>query len=130
MWAGIDQVDTKTSDTFRFGGRIGFETASVPDDRTSPLTISPLSLTADIGAQLRLSPELSIQGTYGFQYFPSVHVSKSAFEPRDELACMGSGYDYSTPECAAVRNGYSIATAAGDYDRMQHALRLALRYEY
>lgn len=130
MWAGVEQVDTKTSDTFRFGGRIGFETASVSDDRTSPLTISPFSVTADIGAQLRLSPELSIQGTYGFQYFPGVHVSKSAFEPRDELACMGSGYDYSTPECAAVRNGYSIATAAGDYDRMQHALRLALRYEY
>jgi len=130
MWAGVEQVDTKTSDTFRFGGRIGFETASVPDDRTSPLTISPFSFTADIGGQLRLSPQLSIQGTYGFQYFPGVHVSKSAFEPRDQLACMASGYDYSTAECAAVRNGYSIATAAGDYDRMQHALRLALRYEY
>ena len=130
MWAGVEQVDTKTSDRFRVGGRIGFETASVSDDRTSPLTIAPLSFTADVGVQLRLSPELSIQGTYGFQYFPGVHVSKSAFEPRDELACMDSGNDYSTAECAAVRNGYATATAAGDYDRMQHALRLALRYEY
>jgi hypothetical protein len=59
-----------------------------------------------------------------------VHVNKSAFDPRDELACMASGYDYSTSACAAVRGGYAIDTAAGDYSRMQHALRLALRYEY
>ncbi|MBV8761616.1 MAG: hypothetical protein JO257_30250, partial [Deltaproteobacteria bacterium] len=78
----------------------------------------------------RLAPELALQATYGLQYFPSVHVTNSAFDPRDRLLCQTSGYDYSTGECAAVRNGYAIATAAGDYDRMQHAIRLALRYEY
>ena len=130
MWVGVEQVDTRTTDLFRFGGRIGFETASVPADRTSPLTIAPASVTADVGAQMRLTPDLSIQATYGFQYFPTVNVKNSAFDPRDQLACIASGYDYSTPECANVRNGYAIATAAGDYSRMQHALRLALRYEY
>jgi len=130
IWAGVEQVDTKTSDTFRIGGRAGFETASVSDARTSPLTIAPSSFTADIGVQLRLSPEVTILGTYGFQYFLPVHVTHSEFEPRDQLACEMSGFDYSTPECANVRNGYATATAAGDYDRMQHALRLAIRYEY
>ena len=130
MWAGVEQVDANASDVFRFGARVGFETSSVVPSRTSPLTISPTSVTADIGVQLRLAPELAIQATYGFQYFPSVHVTNSAFDPRDRLLCQESGYDYSTGECAAVRNGYAIASGAGDYDRMQHALRLALRYEY
>ena len=130
MWAGVEQVDTNTSDVFRFGGRIGFETASVEPTRTSPLTIAPASVTADVGVQMRLGPQLAVQATYGLQYFPSVHVTHSAFDPRDALQCQSSGYDYSTDECAAVRNGYAIATAAGDYDRMQHALRLALKYEY
>ena len=79
---------------------------------------------------MRLAPTLHLQATYGLQYFLPVHVGNSAFDPQDQLACMASGYDYSTASCAAVRNGYAIPSAAGDYDRIQHALRLALRYEY
>ncbi|MBV8755835.1 MAG: hypothetical protein JO257_01085, partial [Deltaproteobacteria bacterium] len=56
MWAGVEQVDTKASDTFRFGGRIGFETSAVVPSRTSPLTIAPTSATIDVGMQVRLAP--------------------------------------------------------------------------
>jgi hypothetical protein len=83
----------------------------------------------DVGGANQLAPGLYMQLSYGLQYFPPVHVTDSAFDPRDQLDCQASGFDYSTPACAAARNGYAIATAAGDYDRMQHALRLALRYE-
>ena len=130
LWAGVEQVETHSFERLRLGARLGLETSAVDAERTNPLTIAPTSFTVDVGAQLQLTPGLYIQASYGLQYFPPVQVTRSAFDPRDQLDCMASGYDYSTPACAAARNGYAIATAAGDYDRMQHALRLAFRYDY
>jgi hypothetical protein len=130
MWAGVEQVEVHEIQRLRVGGRIGFETSAIGDDHTNPMTIAPTSFTADVGAQLRLAPGLYMQVSYGLQYFPPVHVTDSVFDPRDQIDCQASGFDYSTPACNAARNGYAIATAAGEYDRMQHALRLALRYEY
>jgi hypothetical protein len=130
MWAGVEQSDAHTDALVRLGGRLGFETASLRGSRTNPLTIAPASVSASVGLQLRLAPNVHVQATYGLQYFVPVHVARSAFDPQDQLECMASAYDYSTDACAAVRNGYAIPSAAGDYDRMQHALRLALRYEY
>ena len=125
-WGGIEQVDL--GKRWRFGGRLGFETASLADQRTSPLTISPLSLTLDLGAQLRLGAWL-VQLSYGLQYFNRVNVDHSAYDPRHRLDCIESGYDYSTPGCEAVREGYALPTADGDYSRIQHAVRLGFRYE-
>jgi len=130
LWAGVEQVETHSFERVRIGGRIGVETSSLDDAATNPMTIAPTSLTVDVGVQLQLTPGVYLQGSYGLQYFPTVHVTDSAYDPRDQLDCQASGYDYSTAACAAARNGYAIATAAGEYDRMQHALRLALRYDY
>ena len=108
------------------------ETSSLPDQDTSPLTISPFSYTADIGAQLRLKhvlPHALFQAAYGIQYFPSVTVNNSAFDPRARIDCIASNYDYSTAACTAVRDGYGIPTADGRYDRLEHAIRIALIYE-
>jgi hypothetical protein len=128
LWAGVEQVDA--GETWRFGGRIGIETSSLLDNRTSPMAIAPTSLTADLGVQLRLPfwTDVIVQATYGFQYFPTVNVRNSAFDPRDRIACIDSGYDYSTPACQAVRLGFAIPTADGDYSRMEHAFRLGFRY--
>ena len=130
-WAGIDQIERDFP--LIFGGRIGFETSSLPDDRTSPMTIAPLSGTVDVGLQYRFTrdvqfaPQVVLQLNYGVQYFPTVDVSESSFDPRDRLACYDAGYDYSSPACAGVRNGYAIPTAAGEYARLQQAGRIALR---
>jgi hypothetical protein len=126
-WAGVEQVDR--GQTWLFGGRAGFETESVTADRTSPLTISPASVTLDLGAQLRISHGLVAQLSYGLQFFPTVNVATSAFNPEDRVTCIASHFDYSTAACQAVRNGYAISTAAGSYDRIQHALRFGLRYD-
>ena len=126
VWGGIEQVDV--GKRWRFGGRVGFETESVADRRTSAQTIAPTSLTADLGAQLRAGAWL-IQLSYGLQYFDHVNVGSSAYDPRHRLDCIESGYDYSTPGCTAVRNGYALPTAAGDYNRIQHAARLVFRYD-
>ncbi|MEO8845774.1 MAG: hypothetical protein ABI591_09195 [Kofleriaceae bacterium] len=126
VWAGVEQVELVREDyQLLLGGRIGFETSSLPDDLTSPATISPFSYTADLGAQLRAGPVV-LQATYGLQYFPTVNVTDSAFDPRSRIACIASNYDYSTAACTAVRNGYGIPSADGRYDRLEHAIRFAL----
>ncbi|HET9987008.1 MAG TPA: hypothetical protein VFQ65_00770 [Kofleriaceae bacterium] len=133
LWAGIEQVELDQNDDWlRFGARIGIETSSLPDQDTSPLTISPFSYTADVGAQVRLKhvlPHALFQATYGVQYFPSVTVNNSTFDPRTRIDCIASNYDYSTAACTSVRDGYGIPTADGRYDRLEHAIRIALIYE-
>ena len=130
-WAGVDQ--NWRDFPLVVGARAGFETSTVPDERTSPLSIAPMSATLDTGLQYRLTrdlqikPQVVLQANYGLQYFPTVNVTDSAFDPRDRLACDDSGFDYSTPACAAVRNGYAIPTAAGEYSRIEQAARIALR---
>jgi hypothetical protein len=126
-WAGVEQVDRGQS--WLFGARAGFETSAVSAERTSPLTVSPASVTLDVGAQLRLSRGLIAQLSYGLQYFPTVNVATSEFDPRSRVDCLASHYDYATAACEATREGYAIATAAGSYDRIEHALRLGLRYD-
>ena len=127
VWAGAEQIDR--GEFSRLGARVGFETSAVTATRTSPLTVSPSSATLDLGIQLRISRGLIAQLSYGLQYFPTVDATDNEFDPRSRLACAASGFDYTTEACAAVRNGYAIATAAGTYDRLSHALRLGLRYD-
>ncbi len=127
LWAGVEQVEH--GETWHFGGRVGFETAAVPDRSTTPNTISPTSATLDLGAQLRLG-SVVLQLSYGLQYFPPVSVTKSTFDPRDRVTCVDGGFDYTTAACAAVRDGFALPTAAGDYARIEHAVRLGLRYDW
>ncbi|HEY1559059.1 MAG TPA: hypothetical protein VGF94_29760 [Kofleriaceae bacterium] len=131
VWAGVEQIDLGDVTPWRFGARIGAQKSAVPDAATSPLAVAPLSFTADVGVQLRV-PYVPwvVQLTYGVQYFPTVHVANSVFDPRDAIDCAASGYDYSTQACASTRNGYAIDTAAGDYSRWEHAIRISLRYEH
>ena len=129
-WVGVEQVER--SFPLVLGARIGFEDASVRDDRTSPMTIAPASGTLDVGAQYRIPRDPSslqwiLQASYGVQYFPSVDVTDSAFDPRAQLSCYDSGYDYSTAACASVRHGYAVGTAAGSYQRIQQGLRIGVR---
>ena len=130
MWAGVEQVDRGAATPLLLGARVGFETKAVDDDHTSPLTVAPASATLDLGLQFRLSDQLSLQLGYGLQYFPTVSVEDSAFDPRTRLRCADSGYDYTTPGCTSVRNGYALPTAAGDYNRFEQSFRLAVRYEW
>lgn len=128
FWGGVEQVDR--GELVRLGARLGFETSSVTPSRTSPLTVSPASVTVDVGAQLRISNALRAQLSYGLQFFPTVNAATSEFDARSRVACTASGYDYATGACEAVRDGYAITTAAGTYDRIEHALRLGLRYDF
>jgi hypothetical protein len=127
LWGGVEQVDT--GERWRLGARLGFETAGIDEAETTPLTIAPISATLDVGAQLRIAPQLVVQLGYGLQYFPTVDVGDSQFDPRDRVSCVDGGYDYATPACASTRAGYAIPTADGQYTRLEHAVRLGLRYD-
>lgn len=133
VWGGVEQVDI--GQLVRFGGRLGFETESLPDERTTAWTIQPASATVDGGVQLVLrdfgpgTTRILLQLTYGLQYFPTVNVKSSEFDPNSLLACYDSGYDYSTYACSETRKGYGLPTADGDYSRIEHAFRLAIRFE-
>jgi hypothetical protein len=133
VWAGAEQVEL--GQTIRGGGRIGFETSTIPDERTTAWTMQPTSVTLDGGIQFVLidrGPGFSrfmMQLSYGLQFFPSVSVDNSEFDPNSRLACYDSGFDYSTAACNETRKGYAIPTANGDYSRFEHAFRLGFRYE-
>jgi long-subunit fatty acid transport protein len=129
FWVGVEQVEVLERKWYRFGARIGYETSSVSDARVSPLTIAPASATLDLGAQLRLPRNALLEISYGLQYFLPVDVTSSAFDPRNRIACIENGFDYSSDACAAVRSGYAIPSADGLYNRVEHAIRFAIRYE-
>ena len=126
MWAGVEQEFR--GEPIRFGGRVGFESSALDDDRTTATTIAPRSATIDGGVQFRVN-QIILQLSYGLQYFPTVGVGQSAFDPRDRIACVDGGYDYATTACANTRNGYAIPTAAGDYSRIEHTIRVGIRVE-
>ncbi len=127
-WGGVEQVEGGTPHVL-FGARLGFETSSVSADRTSPITIAPASLTLDVGAHRRFQNGLTIELSYGLQYFPAVTTTTSAFNPQAQIDCMVNNYDYTLRACETVREGYAIGAAAGTYARLEHALRIGLRYE-
>jgi len=128
LWAGVEQPPVGDW-WYRLGARIGVETSSLDDEDTSPQSIAPRSYTLDGGVQFKLGA-VRLLASYGLQYFPTVDVTNSAFDPRSRIACIDSGYDYSTAACEAVRLGYGIPTADGTYQRFEHAIRVGLVYEY
>ncbi len=128
LWGGVEQADG--GERWRFGARLGFETQALPNDRTTPITIAPTSLTADVGAQLRIVPGIVLQLSYGIQLFQTVQVGKSTFDPRARVECVDGGYDYASASCAATRAGYGLDTADGTYGRIEHAMRLGFKYDY
>jgi hypothetical protein len=128
MWAGVEQVDS--GQPLRVGARLGYETSSVSNEQTSAMAIDPPSFTFDVGAQLRLSPDWVVQLTYGLQYYEPVTVTRSWFDPNNQIGCTASGFDYASEACGLVRGGYGIASADGSYDRVLHAARVALRLTF
>jgi hypothetical protein len=127
VWSGVEQVDSGPPHVL-YGARLGFESSTVSAEQTSPITIAPASFTLDVGARRRFASGLSIELSYGLAYFPATQGAGSAFQPDDRVACIASGFDYATPACQAVRSGYAIPPATGTYERVEHALRLGLRY--
>ncbi len=130
LWGGVEEIDR--GNPLRFGARVGFETSSVALARTTITAIAGASLTAQGGAQWRFAPGWSLAAQYGFTYFLPRTISSdaTAYRPADALACIAAEYDYTLPACQATRDGYAAYAGEGTYTRMQHSLRIGLRYDY
>jgi hypothetical protein len=128
LWAGVEQIDH--GQTVILGGRFGVKSPELAESAISATTIDGISVSADLGVQLRLG-SARLQLGYGLEFFPTVDVSvdDSAYDPRAQLACTASGHDYSTAACQAVRDGYALPTAAASYRRLLHTFRLGVRYD-
>jgi len=129
LWLGAEQVELRQDKRLRVGARIGLETPALKTARTSPGNMSPTSLTLDVGAQIRIAPSWAFQIGYGAQLFSKVSVESSDYNPLFATDCRATEFDYSTRACEALRDGYAIPTAAGDYTRTEHTVRLGFRYE-
>jgi len=124
--AGLEQHDG--GEPVRLGGRLRFESGAVDAAETTPLQVEGLNLAAAVGIQLRLGGRWMLRASYGLTWYPQVSASPGVFDPIGRLDCVDADYDYD--QCAAVREGRGIPTAAGDYRRLDHALRTGLYLEY
>jgi long-subunit fatty acid transport protein len=127
-WGGVEQVDD--GQPLIGGVRLGLQSGAVSHDKISAMQVEGWSATADVGLQWRIRPGLVLEGDYGAQYYPQQDVTQSAYDPLARLACVASGYDYSTAACQTVRDGYGTDTAAGVYRRLEHVFHLGLRYDF
>lgn len=121
---GIEQSANRP---FRLGGRVAVERGAVATENISPLTPAGTRLGAAFGVEWRLGSALVLGAGYGLSWFPTVDSDPNAFDPRDRVACVDSGFDLT--QCAGVRDGRARPTAAGSYARLQHALTLSLRWD-
>ena len=119
LWAGVEQLDVSDDQPFRVGGRIGFETSSrrrPPDladhhrahvGHARPRRAGAARAVAGRSCPTGCSTSRACRSTTA----RSIRAAGSS--------ASTSGYDYETLGCAAVRNGYAIPTAAGDYRRVR-----------
>jgi hypothetical protein len=111
----------------RLGGRLLLERGAVSTRDLSPLTVATGRVGAAAGVEWRLGSALVIGGGYGLSWYPTAESDPNAFDPRERLACVDSGFDLT--QCQAVRDGRARPTAAGTYARLEHALTASLRWD-
>lgn len=122
--AGLESSDTEA---FRYGARLRFETAAISQDRNTPTIMGGNNLTLATGTELRLSNRWIFSLGYEISLFPTALVSESVFDPREQVACVDSEFEFD--ECGAARNGQAFSTAAGNYSLIQHGLLMSFRYD-
>jgi hypothetical protein len=93
----------------------------------TPLQIEGLNATLGLGAELRIAQYFVVTANYDLTWYPPIESTRSAFNPRDALACIDSNFDFDS--CSAARDGRATPTAAGRYDRVEQSFALSLRWD-
>lgn len=123
---GVEQVDV--GERFQLGARVGAQRGATSPGHTSPGQIYPRALTADAGVQIRVASSWTLTLGYGLTWAPPVDTGRGAYDPIALLECIDTGYDIDTPVCRAVREGYALPTASGEYGRLDNVFRASLRW--
>lgn len=128
VWVLEAGVEAREHERVRPGVRVRVATPAVSGSLTAPAQFQGLELGALSGVELRLNQGLAVALGYALTWSPPRDVTDSAFDPAVRIACADAGYPLD--DCAAVREGRAIPTAAGAYHRLQHGMSLALRYDW
>lgn len=128
VWRASVGLESSDLETFRVGARLRLETGAVDDSAVTPLQVAGGSVTLATGAEVRIADHFVFNAGYELTWFPGVDVEDSAFDPREQVACVDSGYDFDS--CRAARDGRALSTAAGSYQHLQHGLVLSVRYDW
>jgi hypothetical protein len=123
LQAGLEQNANRT---LRLGARVAVERGAVSNRDLSPLTVAATHIGAATGLEWRLGT-LVLAAGYGLSWYPTVDSDPNGFDPRDQVACVDSGFDLT--RCAAVRDGRARPSAAGSYARLEHALTTSIRWD-
>jgi long-subunit fatty acid transport protein len=120
-------LEAEDEAALRLGARIHYETSATSPGYTTPLQVYGGSVGLAAGVEARITQSLVVAAGYDLSWFPAVNSNPSAFDPRDRIGCVDSGYAFDP--CAAARDGRATPTAAGEYNRLQQAMTLYLRYD-
>ncbi len=128
-WTGRIQAGLERSERgpLRYGARLGWEKATLPTDRITPLHVAGMQLYLNLGGELRLGQSVVLGASYHFGWFPTLHPNSRVYNPLDRLDCVDQQYQLDT--CAPAREGRALPLADGDYSRLQHILAVSLRYD-
>ena len=128
VWRVEVGLEAQQDRPLRLGARFRLESGAVDSANVSPLQVDGFNIAAGAGANVRISEVLVLSAGVDLTYHRTLDSTESDFDPRDRLACVDSGFEFST--CEAAREGRAVPTAAGRYRRLQGSLLLSLRYDY
>lgn len=110
------------------GVRMRIERGATTSESISPMQIDGFNLGVVLGAQARIFRRFILGFSYMGSYYPTTNATDSDYNPLDRLMCIENDFDIDA--CTSAAEGRAIASAAGTYSHLVHALRLSLRYSW
>ncbi len=127
VWRLSAGLETGDQEAYRYGARLRVETASVDDLSISPTLVGGTQFTLATGTELKFTDHWVFSLGYELSLFPTIDASGSDFDPRQQVACVDSSFDFD--QCQAARNGSALSTAAGTYSHIQNSVVMSFRYD-
>jgi long-subunit fatty acid transport protein len=113
-------------DKLQLQGGVMVESAAVPSEAVTNLTVDGTKVDIFVAAAWRLSRLLTLRAGYSLALFPAVEVDAPLFDPSAMVTCVDASYDVDLRECKHASAGAGLATNGGDYTLITHRLGLSL----
>ncbi|MCP4447549.1 MAG: hypothetical protein GY811_19745 [Myxococcales bacterium] len=127
VWRLSGGIESNDRQRHRIGARIRLESSSGAPATANALLVPGGSATIVTGAELRVADQWVVGLGYELGWTPRSDDIGTAFDPRQAVACVDTGYAFD--ECGAARNGRALSTASGSYEQLRHGMVLSLRYD-
>lgn len=131
-------------DTFALQGSVGYsltealrvfssvllESAALAETSVNPAAVDGPKLDAVLGAELKITPNISLHAGYAALIMRNRELGASDFDPQAAVACVESGYDVDNPGCGLLAEGRALPTAQATYKRIVHRIGIGLTFAY